>query len=135
MERSTVENLVSHLRLRTALRESTRKVGSLFEQELRILMKQWKLVAVPAGCLFVMISLIHSQSGPNVDWPVVNGGPGGPHYSALKQIDASNVNQLKVAWTYDAGDARDTLETNPIEVNGVLYGYTAGQRVFAVNAE
>src|SRR5580700_7633556 len=97
-------------------------------------MKHWKLVAVPVGCLFMMVSLIHSQSAPNVDWPVINGGPGGPHYSALKQINASNVNQLKVAWTYDVGDVPGTIETNPIEVNGVVYGYTAGQRVFAVNA-
>jgi quinoprotein glucose dehydrogenase len=97
-------------------------------------MKQWKRVAVPAGCLFVMVSLIHSQSAPTADWPVVNGGPGGPHYSALKQINASNVNRLKVAWTYDASDAPGTLETNPIEVNGVLYGYTPAQKVFAVAA-
>ena len=55
-------------------------------------------------------------------------------YSALKQINASNVNQLKVAWTYDVSDAPGTIETNPIEVDGVLYGYTAGQKVFAVNA-
>ena len=97
-------------------------------------MKQWKPVAVPAGCLFVMASLIHSQPAPNVDWPVVNGGAGGAHYSALKQINAGNVNQLRVAWTYDVSDAPGTIETNPIEVNGVLYGYTTGQRVFAVNA-
>ena len=97
-------------------------------------MKQWKLVAVPVGCLFVMVSLIHSQSAPNVDWPVVAGSPAGTRYSALKQINASNVNQLKVAWTYDVSDVPGTLETNPIEVNGVLYGYTSGQKVFAVNA-
>jgi quinoprotein glucose dehydrogenase len=103
-------------------------------------MKHWKLVAVPAGCLFVMVSVVHSQSvahsqsGPNLDWPVVNGGPGGQHYSPLKQINARNVNQLRIAWTYDAGDVPGTLEINPIEVNGVLYGYTAGQRVFALNA-
>ena len=55
-------------------------------------------------------------------------------YSPLKQINASNVNQLQVAWTYDVSDAAGTLETNPIDVNGVLYGYTPGQKVFAVNA-
>ena len=55
-------------------------------------------------------------------------------YSPLKQINASNVNQLQVAWTYDVSDGPGTLETNPIIVNGVLYGYTPAQRVFAVNA-
>jgi quinoprotein glucose dehydrogenase len=97
-------------------------------------MKPWKLLAVLAGCLFMMVSLIHSQSAPDVDWPVAAGDPGGTRYSALKQINASNVKQLQVAWTYDVSDAPGTLETNPIVVNGVLYGYTTGQKVFAVNA-
>ena len=97
-------------------------------------MKQWKLVAIPAGCFFVAVSLIPSQSAPNVDWPVVNGAPGGPHYSPLKQINSSNVNQLQIAWTYDTSDAPGTLETNPIEVDGVVYGYTPAQKIFAVDA-
>ena len=75
--RRIMENLVLQLLRRPALRGSNRKLASLFEQGLRIYMKHWKLVAVPVGCLFVMVSLIHSQSAPNVDWPVVNGGPGG----------------------------------------------------------
>ncbi len=44
---------------------------------------------------FVMISMIHSQGAPtNVEWPVAAGSPGGMRYSPLKQINASNVNQL-----------------------------------------
>ena len=87
-------------------------------------MKSLKLCAVLAGYLFMMVSLTHSQAAPNVDWPVAAGNPGGTRYSALKQINASNVRQLQVAWTYDVSDAPGTLETNPIIVNGVLYGYT-----------
>ena len=49
--------------------------------------------------------MIHSQSAPtNVEWPVVAGNPGGMRYSPLKQINASNVNQLQVAWSYDVSD-------------------------------
>jgi len=97
-------------------------------------MRSWKVVAVLAAYLVVMVSLIHSQSAQNLDWPVVAGNPGGTRYSPLQQINAGNVNQLKVAWTYDAGDVQGTLETNPVIVNGILYGYTPGQKVFAVNA-
>ena len=79
--------------------------------------------------------MLSSQSGStNVEWPVVAGGPGGMRYSPLKQINASNVNQLEVAWTYDVSDGAGTLETNPIVVNGVLYGYTPAQKIFALNA-
>ena len=88
-----------------------------------------------SGYLVVMVFVIHSQGAPtNVEWPVAAGSPGGMRYSPLKQINASNVNQLEVAWTYDVSDGPGTLETNPVVVNGVLYGYTPTQKVFAVNA-
>lgn len=98
-------------------------------------MKLWRLWAVVAGYLIVMIAMMHSQRATtNVEWPVTAGDAGGMRYSPLKQINASNVNQLQVAWTYDVSDGAGTLETNPIVVNGVLYGYTPAQKVFAVNA-
>ena len=58
-------------------------------------MKLLRLWAALAGYLVVMVSMIHSQGAPtNVEWPVVAGNPGGMRYSPLKQINASNVNQL-----------------------------------------
>jgi len=71
-------------------------------------MRPGKLFAVLTGYLFVMVSLIHSQAPQNVDWPAVAGNAAGTRYSALKQINASNVTQLQVAWTYDVGDAPGT---------------------------
>lgn len=92
------------------------------------------LCAISAVMLIASTPFLSSQSSMRVDWPVINGDQGGSHYSALSQINASNVSQLQVAWRYDVSDAPGTLETNPIVVNGVLYGYTPGQRVFAVDA-
>ena len=98
-------------------------------------MKHWKVGALAAGYLVFTMSLIYSQEAPRkVDWPVYGGDPGHTRYSALKQINASNVNQLQVAWSYDAGDGSGSLQTNPLIIDGVMYGYTTGQRVFAVNA-
>src|SRR5579883_3018201 len=37
-------------------------------------------------------------------WRDYLGGSDSSHYSALKQIDKANVNQLEVAWSYDTGD-------------------------------
>jgi quinoprotein glucose dehydrogenase len=54
--------------------------------------------------------------------------------SSLKQINQSNVAQLQIVWSFDAGDGAGTLETNPIEVNGILYGNTTSHKVFALNA-
>lgn len=81
-------------------------------------------------------ALATAQSGrQTVDWAVYNGSAGNSHYSALKQINTSNVAQLQQVWSYDIPEGAGTLETNPIVVNGVLYGYTPDQKIFALNAE
>jgi len=98
-------------------------------------MKLWKGGAFLVACFVSAISLLHSQvARKDVDWPVYGGGPGGMRYSTLDQINQHNVQQLHVAWSFDAGDGPGSLETNPIVVNGVLYGYTPAQKVFAINA-
>lgn len=59
--------------------------------------------------------------------------PGNSHYSTLHQIDRSNVSRLKVAWTFDTHEPGG-LETTPIVVDGILYGLTPTQKVFARDA-
>lgn len=78
-----------------------------------------------------------AQAG-SVDWPEYLGGPDRNHYSALDQIDRSNVTQLEVAWEHSTGDA-DTnggsqIQCNPLIIDGVLYGSSAKQNFFALNA-
>ena len=53
-----------------------------------------------------------------------------PHW---QQIKRGNVQRLEVAWTYDTEESGG-LQTSPIEVEGVLYGLTPSQKVFAVDA-
>jgi len=67
------------------------------------------------------------------NWPEYLGGPDRNHYSALQQINASNVSQLKVAWEYHTLDSGQ-IQCNPIIVNGVLYGMTASTQPFAIDA-
>lgn len=69
-------------------------------------------------------------------WETVGGTNANLHYSALKQIDKSNVSRLRVAWTYDTGDAypNSDVQCNPIIVDGVMYATTPKTRVVAVNA-
>src|SRR5271165_2244951 len=69
----------------------------------------------------------------NHDWPVYGGAQEGGHYSSLAQINESNVKQLQVAWTFDTGETGG-LQTSPIVVNGILYGISPTQKVFALNA-
>lgn len=67
------------------------------------------------------------------DWPVYGGTPENNRYSPLTQINRKNVKGLEVAWTFDSGESGG-LQTSPIEVDGVLYGLTPTQKVFALNA-
>jgi len=64
---------------------------------------------------------------------VYGGSPEKDHYSSLAQINRKNVKQLAVAWTFDT-DETGGLQTSPLEVEGVLYGITPTQRVFALDA-
>jgi len=81
-------------------------------------------------CFFLLPSLATAQ---NRDWSVYGGAPEGTHYSPLAQINKSNVKQLQIAWTYDTQEVGG-LQTSPIEVNGVLYGISPSQKIFAVDA-
>ena len=71
-------------------------------------------------------------------WSVYGGTKEGTRFSALTQIDTGNVQQLTVAWTFHTGDAdtahHSQIQCNPIIVNGVLYGTSPTQKLFAVDA-
>jgi quinohemoprotein ethanol dehydrogenase len=45
-------------------------------------------------------------------------------YSPLKQIDATNVQRLGLAWTYEIGPGGGNQEGTPLMANGVIYGIT-----------
>ena len=72
-------------------------------------------------------------SAANFDWPVYGGTTENNHYSPLKQVNRKNVHKLRVAWSFDTGE-EGGLETSPIEVDGMLYGITPTQKIFALDA-
>jgi quinoprotein glucose dehydrogenase len=67
------------------------------------------------------------------DWPAYGGGPAGIRYSNLKQIDRTNVHLLAVAWNYDTADGAGDPQTQPILVDGVLYGVTPRHKAIALD--
>ena len=74
-----------------------------------------------------------ARSSANVDWPVYGGQLTNQHYSALTQINRTNVKKLKVAWTFDTGE-EGGLETSPLIVGRTLFAYTPSQKVIALDA-
>jgi len=74
-----------------------------------------------------------SASEQRHDWPAYGGAPENNHYSVLAQINRENVKRLSVAWTFDTQE-QGGLQTSPIIIEGVLYGITPTQEVFALDA-
>jgi len=70
---------------------------------------------------------------PADNWLTYNGDYSGRRYSALSEINARNVSQLRAAWVFHARNA-DRLEVTPTVVNGTMF-VTAANDVIALDAE
>lgn len=91
-----------------------------------------KNAAAPDGAAVTDAALLSGwKSG---EWLMNSGNYGATRYSPLKQIDASNVNRLGLAWYYDTDSAPGTLEASPVISNGTLYATVTWGVVFAVDA-
>src|SRR5690242_17177636 len=53
-------------------------------------------------------------------WHRSHGDNGGMRYSALDQINRTNVAQLQQAWVYHSSDGSNYLQCNPIVVRDIL---------------
>src|SRR6516225_158685 len=60
--------------------------------------------------------------------------PGETRYSPLKQIDATNVSRLGLAWSYEVGPGGGNQEGTPLMWNGTLYNITNWSIIYAVDA-
>ena len=79
------------------------------------------------------------QSPVGKDWVTNGGNMTNQRYSTLKQIDTSNVKQLKGAWmTRLKGSGvggKYSFEATPLVKDGVMYMVTGNDDVFALNAK
>ena len=92
----------------------------------------WILAIVFA---FFPPSLRADPSASQTAWQIYHGDYGGTHYSALDQINRTNVQRLEVAWTWRSGDLGSTIECNPIVVDGLIYVTTPTLHVAALKAD
>jgi quinohemoprotein ethanol dehydrogenase len=68
------------------------------------------------------------------EWLTYGLTPGETRYSPLKQIDATNVSRLGLAWSYDLGNGGGNQEGTPLYWNGTIYAITNWSVVIAVDA-
>jgi quinoprotein glucose dehydrogenase len=91
------------------------------------------LVAAQAQAQSHVQSQVQSTS-----WPAYGGDAAGHRYSALDQISAANVQNLKPAWVYRTGDLLrryGRFEATPILVDGTLYVSSPLGRVSALDPQ
>ena len=100
--------------------------------------KRTTFVAVFSSVILLLsVSLSKDSKSPvngDVNWDSYLGGDDRNHYSELTQINAGNVNQLKIAWQYGTSDSGQ-MQVNPLIIDGVLYGVTPTLQAFALDAK
>jgi len=89
----------------------------------------------------VAAAVLCGQAKQETGWAAYGNDPGGTRYSAATQIDRSNVDKLKVAWTYRTGALQQSkrltrkaaFEATPILVDGKLFLSTPYNHVIALD--
>ncbi len=66
------------------------------------------------------------------DWPAYGGQNNGNRYSTLTQVNRDNVSRLIPVWQFDT-DSAGASQTQPVVVDGVVYGITPNLDVVALN--
>ncbi len=91
-----------------------------------------RLAFLLAGC-FYLAARPQPIGQAHTGWSDYGGAADSAQYSALTQIDKSNVNKLQVAWTYPTGDTRKYF-FDPLMAHGLLYVLAKNNSLVALNA-
>ena len=106
-------------------------------------------VAVTVATMLAATPALSQQGAPNGEWPYYGGDLGGTKYSGLDQIDATNFNDLTIAWRWRSADGgldldplraiHDdlsllNLKVTPLMVGGVVYVVTPLRLAVALDA-
>ena len=103
---------------------------------LRTLPRTWPVLVLFAATVVWMTDGVSGQSADlpattHGAWPTYGGDLGNTRYSPLDEIDATNFNDLEVAWRFKTDNLGPgpeyKLEGTPLMANGVLYA-TGGTR-------
>ncbi|HEV1285628.1 MAG TPA: pyrroloquinoline quinone-dependent dehydrogenase [Bryobacteraceae bacterium] len=83
--------------------------------------------------LFVFLLSCSLFAQTHMTWSDYSGNSDSAQYSALEQINRSNVSKLEVAWTFSTGD-RNKYFFNPLVVGNVVYVLAKNNSIVALDA-
>ncbi len=95
---------------------------------------------MPAVVAFLGLVAYQARHVEDRSWSIYKADAESTSYSALDQINISNVHQLQLAWTHSfqdmkAGSRAGSSECNPIVIDGVMYATSAKHWAYAIDAE
>ena len=94
--------------------------------------------AVIAIAGLVSIVALGGQAAPAkaryTTWSDYGGSADSMQYSALTQINKTNVSQLELAWFYPVPDRTGNFGFNPLVIDGVMYVLGPRNSIFALDA-
>ena len=76
---------------------------------------------------------LNRAAGDSQNFLLTNGDYDQQRYYPNRQINTSNVSKLRPAWIFQT-EVKESLETSPIVVNGVMYVTTSFSHVYALDA-
>jgi PQQ-dependent dehydrogenase (methanol/ethanol family) len=79
-------------------------------------------------------TMLDKAAGDTNNFLLTNGDYKQQRFYPAKQISTSNVSKLHVAWIFQT-EVRESMETSPIVVNGVMYVTTSFSHVYALDAK
>jgi quinoprotein glucose dehydrogenase len=91
------------------------------------------LLTCASACAQYSASAQDQAAGAHTTWNNYGGAADSSQYSALKQINRSNVSRLTIAWKYPTGDGNKYL-FNPIVVDNVMYVLARHNSIVALDA-
>src|SRR5580700_692210 len=84
-----------------------------------LIQAQW--IGLSAAALAAAVLFAADTPRSYTTWSDYGGSSDSMQYSALKQINKSNVSHLELAWSYLAPGPSGRFGFNPIVVDGVMY--------------
>jgi PQQ-dependent dehydrogenase (methanol/ethanol family) len=88
----------------------------------------------PAPATAVTQDQLNGAASDEANFLHTNGNYDQTRYYPGKQINTSNVAKLRPAWIFQT-EVKESLETTPIVVNGVMYVTTSFNHVYAIDAK
>src|ERR1051326_606553 len=94
------------------------------------MIRTWSLLLISVG----LAASYRAAAQDHTGWRDYGGAADAAQYSALRQINRSNVARLEMAWTYPTGDHLK-YSFNPIMVDGTLYVLAKNNSIVALDAQ